>query len=102
MDYFDTGTPLSSNYYMGVQKGEAYGLDHTTERYHSDTASRLRPVTEIPGLYLTGMYVNLRLQDIIYGCIVLKPHNIFQFLILSAVFKIYISMLLLFLIFGSD
>ena len=52
----DIGSPVTNNYYIGSTKGEIYGADHTTERFGSpELAMNLRPKTEIPGLYLTGI-----------------------------------------------
>lgn len=51
--YKDLGTPLSNNHYLGVQKGEVYGLTHSldrTWRYSDDLSAQ----TNIKGLYLTG------------------------------------------------
>ena len=53
-DYFDIGTPLTNNYYIGSPKGEIYGLDHTISRFNPEVSYQLRPATAIPGLYLTG------------------------------------------------
>jgi len=51
--YKDLGTPLSNNYYLGVNHGEVYGLTHSLDRCwkHRDVLS---VHTDIPGLYLTG------------------------------------------------
>jgi phytoene dehydrogenase-like protein len=51
--YMDLGTPLSNNHYLGVNKGEVYGLTHSLERTwkHKDALSAQ---TDIKGLYLTG------------------------------------------------
>jgi len=53
-DYFDVGTPLTNNYYIGSPKGEIYGLDHSMSRFDPAISCQLRPATPIPGLYLTG------------------------------------------------
>lgn len=53
-DYFDVGTPLTNNYYIGSPKGEIYGLDHTVSRFDPAVSCQLRPASPIPGLYLTG------------------------------------------------
>jgi len=49
----DLGTPLSNNYYLGVNDGEVYGMSHSVERFwkYSD---ELSAQTTIKGLYLTG------------------------------------------------
>ncbi|CAH1788912.1 unnamed protein product [Owenia fusiformis] len=54
VEYFDCGSPLSNNYYLGSTRGEIYGLDHNRSRFQPDVYMHLRPETEIPGLYLTG------------------------------------------------
>lgn len=52
--YFDVGTLLTNQYYLGSPKGEIYGIDHTVKRFSSLVAAELRPATPISGLYLTG------------------------------------------------
>ena len=49
----DLGTPLSNNYYLGVQHGEVYGLTHSTDRTWG-FAKELSATCNIKGLYLTG------------------------------------------------
>ena len=51
IDYYELGTPLSTNYFCRYGHGEIYGLDHDPERFEQDW---LKPKTDIPGLYLTG------------------------------------------------
>jgi len=51
VDYYEVSTPQSTNWFSGYQRGELYGLEHTTERLHQDW---LGPRTRIPGLWLTG------------------------------------------------
>ncbi len=51
IDYYEVSTPLSTNWFGGYQKGELYGLAHTSERMQQKW---LRPKTTIPGLWLTG------------------------------------------------
>ncbi len=51
VDYYEVSTPLSTNWFGGYQKGELYGLAHTSKRLEQDW---LRPKTRIPGLWLTG------------------------------------------------
>jgi phytoene dehydrogenase-like protein len=62
VSFKDLGTPLSCNYYLGVDKGEIYGLTHTPERIVNSTAD-LSPYTDIEGLYMGG-------QDIVSAGIV--------------------------------
>lgn len=52
--YFDVGTPLTNQFYIGSPKGEIYGIDHTTKRFNPLVSAELRPATPISGLYLTG------------------------------------------------
>lgn len=56
--YFDVGTPLTNNYYIGSPKGEIYGLDHTKSRFNLETCSQLRATTPVKGLYLTGQDIS--------------------------------------------
>ena len=51
INYYEVSTPQSTNWFSGYQRGELYGLDHTTERLQQDW---LGPRTRIPGLWLTG------------------------------------------------
>ena len=51
IDYYEVSTPQSTNWFSGYQRGELYGLDHTTARLQQDW---LGPRTRIPGLWLTG------------------------------------------------
>ena len=51
IDFYALGTPLSTNHYFGVTRGESYGLACTCERYQQEW---LQPTTTIPGLILTG------------------------------------------------
>ena len=51
VDYYELSTPLSTEWFSGYQRGELYGLDHTTERLQQDW---LTPRTKIKGLWLTG------------------------------------------------
>ncbi len=53
-EYFDVGTPLSNQYYLGTPRGEVYGIDHDIARFTPEVIADLRPETDIPGLYLTG------------------------------------------------
>lgn len=54
VDYYEVSTPLSTDWFAGYQRGELYGLDHTTERLQQKW---LGPRTKIPGLWLTGQDV---------------------------------------------
>jgi len=54
IDYYETSTPLSTDYFCGYKKGELYGLNHDPKRFEQNW---LRPKTSIPGLYLTGQDV---------------------------------------------
>ena len=49
---YQVGTPLSNNFYLGVQNGEAYGLNSSNYRFTHGHA--LKPKTNIKNLYLTG------------------------------------------------
>lgn len=51
VDYYEVSTPQSTNWFSGYQRGELYGLEHTSERLQQDW---LGPRTRIPGLWLTG------------------------------------------------
>eukprot|EP00095_Tigriopus_kingsejongensis_P004126 snap_masked-scaffold122_size333723-processed-gene-2.17 protein:Tk04126 transcript:snap_masked-scaffold122_size333723-processed-gene-2.17-mRNA-1 annotation:"hypothetical protein BRAFLDRAFT_119025" len=59
INYVEIGTPLTTQHYIGQPHGEIYGLDHGRARFDPGTISKLRPQTEIPGLYLTGQDVML-------------------------------------------
>lgn len=54
VDYFEVSTPLSTNWFSGYQRGEAYGLSHDPQRFKQDW---LGPRTKIDGLWLTGQDV---------------------------------------------
>lgn len=54
IDYHETSTPLSTEFFCAYKKGELYGLDHNPQRFEQ---SWLRPKTTIPGLYLSGQDV---------------------------------------------
>lgn len=51
IDYFETSTPLSTDFFCRYSQGEIYGLTHDTERFEQ---SWLRPQTPVKGLWLTG------------------------------------------------
>ena len=59
IDYVDVGTPVTHKHYIAAPYGEIYGLDHTMERMEAELTARLRPKTDIPGLYMTGQDVLL-------------------------------------------
>ncbi|PID43333.1 MAG: FAD-dependent oxidoreductase [Gammaproteobacteria bacterium] len=54
IDYYETSTPLSTDFFCAYKRGEIYGLNHDTNRFEQDW---LKPKTRIPGLYLTGQDV---------------------------------------------
>jgi len=54
IDFTEIGSPLSNKYYLGQPHGENYGLDHSKERFDPLMVAKLRPATDIPGLFLTG------------------------------------------------
>nr|KAG5704661.1 hypothetical protein BaRGS_025303 [Batillaria attramentaria] len=58
-DYMEVGTPVSNKYYLGAPMGEMYGLDQGMARFDPEVIAKLRPDTDIPGLYLTGQDVLL-------------------------------------------
>ncbi|XP_063719933.1 all-trans-retinol 13,14-reductase-like [Symsagittifera roscoffensis] len=51
------GSSVTSNHYLNTDYGEIYGLEHTLSRFSSDVMSKVKPKTEIKGLYLTGQDV---------------------------------------------
>ena len=51
LDYVETSTPLSTEWFAGYERGELYGLEHSPERLRQDW---LAPATKIRGLWLTG------------------------------------------------
>jgi len=55
IEFADISTPLSIEYYLNSTRGGAVGLDVSPIRFTDPTIRRqLDPVTNIPGLYLTG------------------------------------------------
>jgi len=54
IDFTEIASPVTNKYYIGQPHGEIYGLDHTSERFDPLMVAKLRPGTDIPGLYLTG------------------------------------------------
>ncbi|XP_074658852.1 all-trans-retinol 13,14-reductase-like [Tubulanus polymorphus] len=57
VEYIEAGTPITNKYYIGSNKGEIYGLDHTRSRFSPEVVMEMRPKTDIPGLYLCGQDV---------------------------------------------
>lgn len=57
IDYVEIGSPATNNYYLAQPHGEIYGLDHSMERFQPMMLAKLRPETDIPGLYLSGQDV---------------------------------------------
>ena len=53
-EYFDVGTSISNQYYLGSYGGEVFGIDHLVGRFSLDAMSKLRPQTPLHGLFLTG------------------------------------------------
>ncbi len=45
---------MTNNYYLHQLRGEVYGLDHNRERFHPWNVARLRPRSDVEGLFLTG------------------------------------------------
>ena len=55
IDYAEFSTPLTNNFYLGAQFGETYGMEHGMRRFTDPWfAARLRPKTDVPGLFLAG------------------------------------------------
>ena len=55
IDYAEFSTPLSNNFYLGQRFGETYGLEHNMKRFTDPWfAAKLRPKTDVPGLFLAG------------------------------------------------
>jgi all-trans-retinol 13,14-reductase len=52
IDYHETSTPLSTNFFCAYKKGELYGLSHDPDRFEQ---SWLRPETKIPGVLSCGI-----------------------------------------------
>ena len=51
VEYAEFSNPVTNNYYFGQHMGEAYGMERFADPW---TVAKLRPETDIPGLYLTG------------------------------------------------
>ncbi|MBL8217087.1 MAG: NAD(P)/FAD-dependent oxidoreductase [Bryobacterales bacterium] len=68
IDYAELSTPLSTRHFMNYERGEAYGLSATPDRFQ---LRGLRPQTPIPGLYLTGQdVVSLGVTGALFGGVV--------------------------------
>ena len=57
IDYIEIGSPVTNQHYLASPQGEVYGLDHGKERFAPWMAARLRPQTDVSGLYLAGQDV---------------------------------------------
>jgi all-trans-retinol 13,14-reductase len=51
VDYYELSSPLTTKHFVNYEKGELYGLEHTSERFEQKF---LRPRTPIKNFYLTG------------------------------------------------
>lgn len=51
LDYYELGTPLSTQFYQHNSAGEIYGVDHWVDRFKQ---SCMHPQTDIKNLYMTG------------------------------------------------
>jgi len=54
IDYTEIGSPVTNTHYIAAPHGEIYGLDHTSERFEPYMVAKLRPETDVPGLFLSG------------------------------------------------
>ena len=54
LDMAELSTPLSTRHFMNYQRGEAYGVSATPDRF---SLRCLTPHTAVRNLYLTGLYV---------------------------------------------
>jgi len=54
IDFTEIASPVTNKYYIAQPHGEIYGLDHSMERFDPMMVAKLRPETDLPGLYLTG------------------------------------------------
>lgn len=54
IDFTEIGSPVTNQFYLEQPHGEIYGLDHNIERFDPLMVAKLRPATDVPGLYLTG------------------------------------------------
>lgn len=69
VDYLEIGTPVTNKHYLAQPHGEIYGLDHNYQRFTPEAIAKLRPKTDIKGLFLTGEFT------LLYGCL-LDIHRI--------------------------
>ncbi|MBB6522229.1 phytoene desaturase family protein [Pseudoteredinibacter isoporae] len=51
LDYYELGTPLSTQFYQHNNAGEIYGVDHWVDRFKQPC---LHPQTDVKNLYMTG------------------------------------------------
>ncbi len=66
--YAELSTPLSTRHFMNYERGEAYGLAATPERFHTRA---LTPHTSIRNLFLTGQDVtSLGVTGALFGGVV--------------------------------
>merc|ERR1712055_742728 len=54
IDVTEIASPVTNKYYIAHPHGEIYGLDHSMERFDPMMVAKLRPETDVPGLFLTG------------------------------------------------
>jgi len=54
IDFTDIGSPVTNKHYIAQPHGELYGLDHSVSRFDPLMVAKLRPQTDVPGLFLTG------------------------------------------------
>lgn len=54
IDFTEIASPVTNKHYIAQPHGEIYGLDHGIERFDPLMVAKLRPKTDIPGLFLTG------------------------------------------------
>merc|ERR1712098_36084 len=54
IDVTEVASPVTNKYYIAQPHGEIYGLDHSMGRFDPMMVAKLRPETDVPGLYLTG------------------------------------------------
>ena len=57
IDFVEIGSPVTNSHYIGQPHGEIYGLDHSSQRFDPLTVAKLRPKTDIEGLFLAGQDV---------------------------------------------
>ena len=55
--YLPSRSPATNKHYLAQPHGEIYGLDHSMERFQPGMLAKLRPETDIPGLFLSGQDV---------------------------------------------